>query len=411
MWRRILIVLAFALLTASAAAQPGPAEDALPGAHRVGSAHLGERVRLSAIGWGSYGWIPGLDGEGGDHHRASGAASIALVPIRYFGATIGARGRWDVHPDDDAGADASGVGSFSLGLRGAVPLGELAIGGDASWELHGMDAPDITIEASRLALRGLASLRPSGWAFGFDLALGYRFDGTAASVVRPEELRQGDLVSLGASSFAHSVLFGLGVVCTIDPAELFFEATFEPYLDADPDVAPIRLALGARALLVSELRAHVVLEVTAHRRLPATADGPFTPAEPRVALWAGLSFSPAFDSPPAAPEVEEPPREENVEPVSDPPVEPPVEPEPPAPAGAIRGLVRDFSGAPVDAEITIEPGAVHARTDEDGLFEVEVPPAEYRVSIRAPGFAPQERTVSVTENEVVILNADLRRAR
>jgi hypothetical protein len=93
------------------------------------------------------------------------------------------------------------------------------------------------------------------------------------------------------------------------------------------------------------------------------------------------------------------------------------------PQGQIRGLVRSLRGAPVAADISIEPEAADAssgsgvareparRRAESGRFEVDVPPGRYRVTISASGYQTQQRKVDVEENGVTVLNVDLRAER
>lgn len=80
------------------------------------------------------------------------------------------------------------------------------------------------------------------------------------------------------------------------------------------------------------------------------------------------------------------------------------------PSGQIRGLIRSFKGAGLDAEVKIEPGDLTLRT-KDGRFEADVAPGQYDVTITAPGFETQRRRVDVEQNGVTLLNADLRGAR
>jgi hypothetical protein len=86
------------------------------------------------------------------------------------------------------------------------------------------------------------------------------------------------------------------------------------------------------------------------------------------------------------------------------------------PGGQIRGLVRSFRGAGVDAEITIDageqtPAAPRTLRTQDGRFEVDVAPGKYEVTITAPGYETQRRRVEVEQNGVTLLNADLRSER
>ena len=86
------------------------------------------------------------------------------------------------------------------------------------------------------------------------------------------------------------------------------------------------------------------------------------------------------------------------------------------PSGQIRGLVRSFRGAGLDAEITIDvvdqpSGTPRTLRAQDGRFEVDVAPGKYEVTITAPGYETQRRRVEVELNGVTLLNADLRSAR
>jgi hypothetical protein len=86
------------------------------------------------------------------------------------------------------------------------------------------------------------------------------------------------------------------------------------------------------------------------------------------------------------------------------------------PSGQIRGTVRSFGGRGISATVRLvaEPpqaDAPRALPVSAGAFQVDVPPGSYRVTIEAPGYVAQQRTVKVELNGVTVLNADLRRAR
>lgn len=84
----------------------------------------------------------------------------------------------------------------------------------------------------------------------------------------------------------------------------------------------------------------------------------------------------------------------------------------PAPAtGQLRGLVRSFGGQGLQAQIRVEPLGTELTTEASGGFSVEVPPGRYDVVIVAPGHVSQRRRVEVTADGVIILNADLSKAK
>jgi hypothetical protein len=73
----------------------------------------------------------------------------------------------------------------------------------------------------------------------------------------------------------------------------------------------------------------------------------------------------------------------------------------------LRGLVRAFSGAPIAAEIRIEPGDRVMTADSSGTFALDLEPGKYQVTITADGYRDQRRTVRVERGGVVILNSEL----
>jgi hypothetical protein len=77
------------------------------------------------------------------------------------------------------------------------------------------------------------------------------------------------------------------------------------------------------------------------------------------------------------------------------------------PRGQIRGTVRRFNGTPVRASIVIRSLEIDQQTGEDGAFEIDVPPGEYEVVVKARGFAQQKRRARVEQNGVAILIVEL----
>ena len=82
------------------------------------------------------------------------------------------------------------------------------------------------------------------------------------------------------------------------------------------------------------------------------------------------------------------------------------------PQGQIRGLARSFSGQPIKgATVRIDPLGKEVTVGEGGRFEVDVPPGEYDVIVKATGYADQHRHVRVEANGVVVLDLDMRTRR
>jgi hypothetical protein len=83
---------------------------------------------------------------------------------------------------------------------------------------------------------------------------------------------------------------------------------------------------------------------------------------------------------------------------------------PALPAGELRGLIRSFSGAPLAAQVQVEPSGTRIDTATSGEFALELAPGAYTVTIRAEGYDVQRRPVVVRDNGVTILNVELRKA-
>jgi hypothetical protein len=79
--------------------------------------------------------------------------------------------------------------------------------------------------------------------------------------------------------------------------------------------------------------------------------------------------------------------------------------------GQLRGLVRSYRGEPLRATVSVSPGDVSTETDEEGMFEIDLPPGDYEVAVEAPRYAGQTRNITIERNGVTVLNVDLRRGR
>jgi hypothetical protein len=79
------------------------------------------------------------------------------------------------------------------------------------------------------------------------------------------------------------------------------------------------------------------------------------------------------------------------------------------PQGAIEGRVTDYAGAPVAAEVRIEPGGLREMADADGRFQIDLAPGKYTLIFLANGFRSEVRVVQVEDKGVFIQNLALRR--
>lgn len=79
------------------------------------------------------------------------------------------------------------------------------------------------------------------------------------------------------------------------------------------------------------------------------------------------------------------------------------------PPGQLLGTVRNWTGKPLKASLTVAPGGVKAQSDEHGEFTLDLPPGDYDVTIEAEGVKPQTRKVKIEQNGVTILNVDMRK--
>ena len=80
--------------------------------------------------------------------------------------------------------------------------------------------------------------------------------------------------------------------------------------------------------------------------------------------------------------------------------------------GSLRCLVRSFGSEPLRAQIVVRDQAgrrvAGGTTDKNGLLELALAPGEYKVAIDAAGYQSRRSNVTVSPNEVAILNVDLR---
>jgi hypothetical protein len=78
----------------------------------------------------------------------------------------------------------------------------------------------------------------------------------------------------------------------------------------------------------------------------------------------------------------------------------------PAPAVLI-GLVRGEDGHPVEAKVRLLEPSLEVDADARGRFRFEVPAGRYTLTIEAPGFVTQKKSVRAGAGEQNIYNVDL----
>lgn len=407
---------------------PGRAATGLPGIFRVGVAGDVD-TGLAVAGTMGYGLTEAQHARDGSHHRVGGIVGVGVTPTPWLGLALRLDGRYDMHPDDAAGADDGFVGAPTLLVRAGRTFGSLRLGAELGWTIPGEDAPSFVLGASVLDASVLAAFAPTDAGLVVALRAGYRLDGSAGAIEKPDRLRAGDRLAIGLSDF-DAILIGAGLSWRSGEVEVLGEATWDLLVGEEapsPSQSPIRLTAGARWHTSDALALEVLGEVSPSGRPEVGGNLPLVPVEPRAAVWLGLRWTMPFEPPPedggvGAAEAESAGEDEGdaaeAEPEAqgqvDQPAEPeaPAEPEEPAlPPGQIRGLVRSFTGEPLQARVVVEPLGTEVQTDADGMFTVDVPPGRYEVRIEATSHREQVRRVTVEENGVTILNADLRRSR
>ena len=406
-------------------AVPGIGPSGLPGLFRVGVAGTDE-PSLSVAATGGYGLTEAQEGEDGSHHRIAGILALGVTPTEWLGLALRLDGRYDTHPDDAMGADDGLIGAPSLLVRAGSSFGGVRLGVELGVTVPGEDAPSIAFDALVLDASALAAYAPEGSPVAVAARVGYRLDNSASAIEQPQSLRPGDRLAIGLSEF-DALLLGLGLSYRAAAVEVIGEFTWDLLLgDGAPGAteAPMHVTVGGRYHASDSISIVLAADVSPSSRPSnlTAADAPLFPIDPRFAVWAGLRWTMPLNPPPPVviADVEEQPDEEQPDDEQQPdeqPVEPPVE-TPQLPPGQIRGLVRDFGGQPLQASVVVQRVAaegetpaepVTAQTDADGLFEVDVQPGSYEVTIEAPGYTTQQRTVTVEEQGVTVLNADLRR--
>jgi hypothetical protein len=393
---------------------------------------------LTLLASGGYAYTESVLGMADTHHRAAGSLALDERPVTWLDFAFRLDGRYDAHVVPGQPTDTGLVGDPRLYARGDKAwAGGLALGARAGLWLPGRNAPSVDLSAASPELVGALSYAPRASALALTANAGFRLDRSARSASDAAQLSAGDRLALEVSAF-NEVLLGAAATFGRGRGQGFVEGSWDLLVGAGappPRSSPILVGAGGRLALGRSLRFEAELEASPSSRPAVGPTAPLVPVPPRVAFWLGLTYAfsaaappPAPPPPPAAPP--SPPPEPASPPAAPPPAAKPEEPQ--TPKGQIRGLVRSLKGTAVAAEVTIEPeapapgaaaadagpappegsakGNVTPRAD-GGRFKVDVAPGRYRVTISAPGFQSQKRTIDVEENGVTLLNVDLRSER
>jgi hypothetical protein len=81
------------------------------------------------------------------------------------------------------------------------------------------------------------------------------------------------------------------------------------------------------------------------------------------------------------------------------------------PPSQLRGVVRSLDGKAITPHVRVEPLGKEASIDDKGNFQLDLAPGGYDVVIEAAGYVTQRRHIQVEPKGVVILNAELVKAR
>jgi hypothetical protein len=291
---RIGVVCVMALHTRWVHAGPpdtvGDTPFALPGIQRV-PVLIEPTPQLKAALDLGYGLTESQHSEGA-HHRVLGSIGVGWVPVTGLELGVLEGIRYDRHPDDGMGVDTGTIGQTQIvGRYGWRATQSVHLGADLGATFPGSEHLGDSLKSPAVDLRAIASwVPPNGVRFsGF---AGYRIDRTSGVGANADYYRQGDRLALGLSEF-NAALLGIGVVVPIQQFELLGEVTGDMLVGAKAPKAsqsPIRIDLGLRRALSSDLQAEFLAEVSPSSRPNMAPGAPLIPAEPRFTVLLGLRY-------------------------------------------------------------------------------------------------------------------------
>lgn len=446
-----------------------PASDALPGIYRVGVARTAPAAIAGTLG---YGFTEAQNADDSAHHRLSLRAAAALPIVRWLSVGAIVDGRYDKHSDDSGGVVDTALQARASTTLGRWQLGAGILGRLPGAESFSVMAQSASVEGQallstnvgRVRIASLAGYRFNhGGAAGSDaahlssgdrLALGLsEFDavllglGAGVWLGKSEllcEISTDLLVGSDAPAFSQSplrVAAGLrrGVARGLS-LELLAVGSLsqQPDLSADAPLVPneprVSLFASVRyqflppppplpkpppappAIQVFSSR----LEVTVNDDQGAPVSSPnvfVTSAGERRALSCDALGHCAIEDAQAgdvivrieAPDFQASERAVKLQ--AGVPAKLEVRLVAVPPPSQLRGNVRSLESKALTARVRVEPLGTQAAVDDKGNFQLDLPPGGYDVVIEASGYVTQRRHVQVEPKGVVILNAELVRAR
>jgi len=445
-----------------------PASDALPGIYRVGIARTAPAAVAGTLG---YGFTEAQHADDGAYHRLSlrAAASVPVVNWLSLGALFDSR--YDQHPNDSGGivdtalqaraTKTLGAWQLGAGLVGRLPGAESFSTTMRSASVEGQALVATTVGRVRIASlagyrfdrSGAAGKDAANLSSGDRLALGLSdFDallfglGAGVWVDKNEllaELSTDLLVGSGAPAFSQSPLrVAVGARRTVARG-LSLELMAVGSLSQQPDLSP-----GA-PLVPNEPRLSVFASIRYQflPHLPPPEKPSPPPAPPIQVLSSRLELTVNDDqgapvtSPTAFAIVAGERRDLSCDPAGHctledakagellvrveaanfEPSELPVKLQAGVteklelrlvavpPPSQLRGVVRSLDGKAVAVRVRVEPVGTEASVDDQGSFQLDLPPGGYDVVIEADNYVTQRRRVQVEPKGVVVLNVDLAR--
>jgi hypothetical protein len=335
-----------------------------------------------------YGLTESIGAVDGTHHRLRGVLGGGFVITDWLALGLNLDGRYDRHPKDERGADASWVGDPRFLARTGYRLSEsMQMGGEIDVWFPGNTAPSLIPGATTVDGKLLAAYFPQKTPWTFAALAGFRLDNSARSEDEPGRLRPGDRLSLGVSEF-NACLVGAGTTFRIRNIDLIGELTWDILVGGGAPAAtssPMRVDTGVRYHAHRAVQLELLTEIALSKRPPVSSSAALIPVEPRFSVMAGLRYALNISG-----------RDQKVPTASVTPTEPIKR------LTKIQGQLLDEEGRPIEgAQVRLSVGNTVAETkaDASGIYHFEqVPVGRARLQVHADGFEDIDWTVSVAHD-------------